>query len=465
MNKNEKLRKLPSVDIILKEEQIIPLVKNYGQHLVTYVARNTIETARQNILNNKEDFNKKEIVESIVKMSKLIAKPSLKPVINATGIILHTNLGRAPLGQKVLDDIKNIVLGYSNLEFDLDTAYRGKRDSHLNELLKFITGAEAAIVVNNNAAAIILALNTLAKDKEVIISRGELIEIGGSFRIPEIMSTSGAKMVEVGTTNKTRLSDYETAINANTAMIFKAHKSNFEINGFTEETTIKELAKLANKKGIPFFYDIGSGLLRKPQNLSLENEPDVKQALADGSNIVSFSTDKLLGGPQAGIIVGDKNLIEKLKKSPMMRALRVGKLTIAALQSVIRNYFDNSSLIENTPLFSMLETKTEFLKEKAKKLKLKFERSGINAQIVESVAQCGGGTLPHLKLNSFAVKIISDKKSQRKRSIFAEKIHQSLLQTETPILGVLRKGEILFDVLTIDERDFDKLINSIKALR
>ncbi|MFH2034091.1 MAG: L-seryl-tRNA(Sec) selenium transferase, partial [Candidatus Margulisiibacteriota bacterium] len=318
------LRKLPGVDVLLNEASVKELAAAHGIELVTYAARNTINSAREKILNGSPQI---DLVSEVKNLIEKISKPSLKPVINATGIILHTNLGRAPLSFEP-------IRGYCNLEFDLETGKRGKREAHLKAPLKYITGAEDTLVVNNNAAAIVLILNTLASGKEVIISRGELIEIGGSFRINEIMASAGVKMVEVGTTNKTRLSDYENAVTENTALIFKAHKSNYSIKGFSEEVGIKELAEFSRKKGIPFVYDIGSGLLRKPKNLNLEGEPDVRSALKDGAYLVCFSGDKLLGGPQAGIIAGKKELISKLAKAPLMRALRVGKMTIAGLSAV-----------------------------------------------------------------------------------------------------------------------------------
>jgi L-seryl-tRNA(Ser) seleniumtransferase len=293
---SDRRRELPGVDTVLKQENIIGLVSRHGHELVAYVIRDVIDEIRTDMLTGKQAPGIEQIAETVCEKIKVFSSPTLKRVVNATGVVLHTNLGRAPLGEKVLEELKDIIRGYSNLEFNLKKASRGQRNDHVVSLLRFITGAEDAVVVNNNAAAIILALNTLAKNREVIISRGELIEIGGSFRIPEIMAASGAKMVEVGTTNKTHLADYEKAINQNTALIVKVHKSNYYIKGFSEEVPLKELVKLAHSAGLPVLYDIGSGLLRKPGNLPLREEPDVKTSLREGADLVTFRTLKKVPG-------------------------------------------------------------------------------------------------------------------------------------------------------------------------
>jgi L-seryl-tRNA(Ser) seleniumtransferase len=463
-NNKDKLRALPGVDSLLEEKNIAGSTSQHGQKLITYVIRDVLDNIRQDILKGKDAPNIKQIAALVSEQAEIFSKPSLKRVINATGIIIHTNLGRAPLGEKVLEDLKNITLGYSNLEFNLKKASRGQRNDHVVSQLRYITGAEDAVVVNNNAAGIILTLNTFAKDKEVIISRGEQVEIGGSFRIPEIMAASGAKMIEVGATNKTHLADYENAINENTALILKVHKSNYFIAGFTEEVPLKELVKLAHAKGLPVVYDIGSGLLRKPGNLPLKKEPDVKTSIAEGADMITFSGDKLLGGPQAGIVAGKKEMISLLSKAPMMRALRVGKLTLSALSTVIRAYFDDRTLVESLPLFTMLERSGEDLKKSAGTLAAKFAESGIKARVVKSAGQCGGGTLPHLKIDSFAVALTSGHKSQKERSTFAEKVFRKLLDFDYPIVAILRRGEILFDVLTLLEADFPYMASAISQI-
>jgi L-seryl-tRNA(Ser) seleniumtransferase len=445
MDTKDALRSLPGVDILLNQTEVKQLVEEYGLDLVTYAVRWAINEARQRILENGTIG---DLQVEVKKLIQNIDQPSLKPVINATGVILHTNIGRAPLGEKVVEEISKILKGYSNLEFDLKSGKRGSRNRHLCELIKYITGAEDSLVVNNNAAAIVLILNTLAKDKEVIISRGELIEIGGSFRINEIMAAAGVKMVEVGTTNKTRMSDYEKAITSNTALIFKAHKSNYSIKGFAEEVSVRDLAGISRQKGLPFVYDIGSGLLKKPKNLLLESEPDVKSAINDGADLVCFSGDKLLGGPQAGIIVGKMEFIEKLAKAPLMRALRVGKMTIAALYSVCEEYLKDVLYL---PIFKMLQRKPEEINASAKKLQSLIPGS----KVVENIAYCGGGTLPDLEIKSYALKL---------NNVDAEKLFYDLLRLDQPILGILRKGELLFDLLTVDESGLKKIASALRVL-
>jgi L-seryl-tRNA(Ser) seleniumtransferase len=461
---SDKRSELPGVDTVLKQKNIIELVSRHGHELVTYVIRDVIDDVRKDMLTGKKAPGIEPIAKMVCEKVKTFSYPSLKRVINATGVVLHTNLGRAPLGQKVLEELKDIILGYSNLEFNLKKASRGERNEHVVSLLRFITGAEDALVVNNNAAAIILALNTFAKDREVIISRGELIEIGGSFRIPEIMAASGAKMVEVGTTNMTHLADYEKAINENTALILKVHKSNYYIKGFSDEVPLKELVKLAHSRGLPVLYDIGSGLLRKPKNLPHLEEPDVRTSLREGADLVTFSGDKLLGGPQAGIITGKSQWVSTLKKAPMMRALRVGKLTLSVLSTVIRCYFNDRNLVESLPLFSMLGRTKEDLKKSAGALGSKLAGSGITSRVVKSTGQCGGGSLPNLEIDSFAVSLTCEHKSQKKRSLFAEVVFRKLLDLDTPILGILRRGEILFDVLTLSEADFPYITAAISQI-
>ncbi|MFH1874519.1 MAG: L-seryl-tRNA(Sec) selenium transferase [Pseudomonadota bacterium] len=463
MNKN--LRNIPSVNELLQHPELELLINEQGRELVTYAIRKVVDEVREKMVNgspstssgrtvNNSDLNK-QIIAQIISLVANISGKSLKPVINATGIVLHTNLGRAPIGEIVLKDAFAALSGYSNLEFDLSTGKRGKRSSHIIELIKYLTLAEDAVVVNNNAAGIVLALNTLARGKEVIISRGELVEIGGSFRIPEIMRAAGVKMKEVGTTNKTHLKDYENAITEKTALIFKAHKSNYAIKGFAKEVGVAELAQLAATKNLPLVYDIGSGLLRRPEKIAMQNEPDIRSALQDGADLVAFSCDKLLGGPQAGIVAGRKNLVQKLAKAPMMRALRVGKITLAIMASAFQNYLNDKTLLKNNPLFVMLKRSESELEQLAKDLAAKLEKKGVAAKVIKSTAQCGGGSLPELELPSFAVQIKTAQK--------AEKMYFNLLQADRPVVGILRKGELLLDVYTLFENDIPLILTSISS--
>ena len=453
------MRKIPGVDKLLISEEIKELLGQFGSELVTFSIRKVLDEIRTNIVAGEKVAALDDIIIQIKKTTKTIGDRSLIEVINGTGIVLHTNLGRALLGDHVLEELKTIVSNYSNLEFDLKTGRRGQRNSHISELMKFVTQAEDAVVVNNNAAAVMLILKTFAEGKEVIISRGELIEIGGSFRIPEIMKASGCKMIEVGSTNRTKFSDYENAITKNTALIFKAHKSNYYIEGFTEEVELSDLSDLAKKHELLFVYDLGSGLLRKPEGLPLENEPDVRSSLQAGCDIVSFSGDKLLGGPQAGIIAGRSDLIQKIAKAPMMRTLRVGKMTILALSAVMRFYLKDEDLLTKVPIFEMLNRKKNDLQKLAEKLQSELDKYGIRSEIIESKAQCGGGTLPQLKIDSLAVKIIHDGNRN-----YAKKLHQRLLGLDKPILGILREGDLLFDVLSTKEKEIQYIAQSMYSV-
>ncbi len=450
--------KIPSIEKMLEKDEIKKIINQFGREIVVSALREIFQEIRNGKYNQTEPSDAEKMAVFLKNMIEKNFSSTLKRVINATGIILHTNLGRAPLGKKIIDEIYLIANGYSNLEFDLEKGKRGNRNSHIKNLIKNITQSEDAVVVNNNAAAVMLTLKTLAEGKEVIISRGELIEIGGSFRIPDIMKASGAKMVEVGTTNRTKLSDYENAINENTVMILKAHKSNYFIGGFTEEVELKELSELAHKHNLIMYYDLGSGLLRKPKNLPLEDEPDVSYAVKSGADVISFSGDKLLGGSQAGIIIGKSKFISKIEKNPMMRAFRVGKLTLAALSFVMKSYMSDKLLVENIPVFSYLARSEEFLFQLAKNLQKRFDEYDISSEIVSNKAKCGGGTLPHLEIKSYAVKLKPNKK------IKASVIYHKLLEQDIPVLSILRKGELFFDVLVLDENDFDIIATNLKKV-
>lgn len=371
-------------------------------------------------------------------------------MINATGIVLHTNLGRAPLGQAAIAAIAEAASGYCNLEFDLGSGRRGERTVHARELLRLLTGAEDALVVNNNAASLLLALSVLAKDREVIVSRGELIEIGGSFRLPEIMKASGARMVEVGTTNRTRLSDYEKAIGPETAMVFKAHPSNFAIIGFTEEASVRELSALARAHGLPLLYDQGCGLLHRPEGSLFEKEPEVRSLLTEGADLVTFSGDKLLGGPQAGILAGGRVWIERLSKAPLMRALRVDKLTYAALISTCLGHLCHAQTAEmHNPTFAFLSRTRKELQHLAEQLRGELVGRGVACRVVESGGQCGGGALPGVVIPSAAIEILEIELGARGKKSFAERLHSSLMQGEPAVLSVLREGRLVLDVLAV----------------
>jgi len=453
------LQKIPAVDYLLEHNEIKELTKNFSDDFIKYSIRTVLNVIRSHSKKQQEIPSIHEIVERIVNFVEKTNGQTLRRVINASGIVLHTNLGRAPIGENIFEQIKPALVGYSNLEFDLNTGRRGKRTDHVIELLKFLTGADTAIIVNNNAAAVSLVLRTFAEEKETIISRGELIEIGGSFRLPEIMEASVTKMLEVGTTNRTRLSDYKKAITNNTAIILKAHKSNYAIEGFTEEVGLKDLSALAKKNKLIMMYDIGSGLLFNPEKKELMKEPVVKKSFAEGADIVTFSCDKLLGGPQAGIIAGKKKLLEKILKNPLMRTYRVDKLTIAILSEVLRLYIKKKNGVD-IPVFNLLQRKKEDLKYLAGRLKQEFENLQVNADIKESEAFSGGGSLPQVKLESYSVVLIPPDNNKN----FAKDVYRRLLTAEVPVVSILRKGEIHFDVLTINAEDIPDIARIVKSV-
>lgn len=455
----KKLQKIPGVDLLLEHSQIKILKDTYTSEFIKYCIRSVLNGIRFQSKKGKEVPGINEIVEDIIKFISGISDVSLKKVINTSGILLHTNIGRAPLGKKIFKEIQPAIEGYSNLEFDLTSGKRGKRTDHVIELLKFLTGAENAVIVNNNAAAVSLALRTFSEGKEAVISRGELVEIGGLFRLPEIIEASGTKMKEVGTTNRTRISDYTKAITKNTALILKAHKSNYSIEGFTKEVGLKELAALTKKYKLILMYDIGSGFLFNPEKAALEQEPVVKNSINAGVDLVTFSCDKLLGGPQAGIIAGKNKLIEKISKNPLMRTYRVDKITIALLSAVLRSYIKKEESI-TLPIFKLLSRSEDELRLLAEKLKDEFEKFQIKAEVRKSEAFCGGGAMPQIKLESYSV-VLQSKENNKN---LAKNIYMKLLGAQTPVLSILRKGEIHFDVFTLFDDEIPlvaKMVSSV----
>lgn len=457
----ELVKRIPSVSEILNDSRIKDLPVDVGTDFITEIVRFKLEELRMSILSGSLSFDKEKLVIDIANLIMKSTQSKVKSVINATGIVLHTNLGRAPLGKYLHEKLEKLFRGYTNLEIDLQSGNRGKRDDLTKDLLRLLTNAESSTIVNNNAAAVYLVLNTLSNDSEVIVSRGELIEIGGSFRIPDIIRQSGAKLVEVGTTNKTRLSDYENAVNDKTRVIMKAHRSNFYIGGFTEEVQLSELADLAKSHKIITFYDLGSGLLKKPSTLRGLKEPDVTYAVKSGVDIISFSADKLFGGPQAGIIIGKQHLINSLIKSPLMRVLRVDKITISLIESILIQYLNEEQLAKNVKIFEILSQTDKVLESKARKLHKSLKKLNIDSVIVRHNAHCGGGTLPDLTIDSYAIKLSIP---NDKNGTTAHKIYKSLLSLENPVLGVLQSGELLFDIYTVDITDAEYISKSISKI-
>jgi L-seryl-tRNA(Ser) seleniumtransferase len=422
-----RLRDLPSVD---------ELARDAGDSLAVEAAREVLARAREEI---QAGVDPGDLRERLADELAAARTPSLTRVLNATGVIVHTNLGRAPLAAAALDHAREATRGYSNLEFDLTTGSRGSRQDHVARILRRLTGAESALVVNNNAAAVLLALAALAEGREVIVSRGELIEIGDGFRIPDVLARSGARLVEVGTTNRTRAADYEQAIGPETAVLLRVHQSNFRVVGFTEQPRVEELASVARRHALPLVDDLGSGMLG-----ALTDEPSARDALAAGADLVCFSGDKLLGGPQAGIVVGRADLVERLRRHPLQRALRADKLTIAALEGTLQLHLDAP---ERIPVLRMLREPAAAVRERAKRL-----AAAVGGTVEETVARVGGGALPLAELPSFACAV-------------EEALVGPLRAGSPPVVGIVRDGRLLLDCRTLDDDEVDEVAAAVLAAR
>ena len=444
------LSQIPAINKILLLDKVKSLIQEYSEVAVKSTIKNYIDEIKQEILNEElhEVPSLEKIVEEVTQIVKSEDKNSLRRVINATGTILHTNLGRSLLSQKIKENIESVAFNYSNLEFDIDNKKRGSRYVHLIDIIKKLTGAEDVLVVNNNAAAVLLTLNTLVKDKEIVVSRGELVEIGGAFRIPEIIKLSGGTPVEVGTTNKTHLKDYKNAITDNTGALLKVHTSNYKIVGFTKEVSNEEISYLARENELVSINDLGSGQFVDFSKFGLPYEPTVKEVLNSGIDIVTFSGDKLLGGPQAGIIVGKKEYIEQMKKNQLTRTLRVDKMTLAALEATLKLYLDEKEALEHIPTLHMISLSKERLFEKAEVLKTRLSDLDFKITIAEDKAEVGGGSYPASYLDSVVVKLEHSRLS-------ATDIERRLLEVEIPIITRIKDNELIFDMRTLRTREFD----------
>ena len=444
------LSQIPAINKILLLDEVKLLIQEYSEVAVKSAIKNYIDEIKQEILNEElhEVPSLENIVEVVTQIVKNEDKNSLRRVINATGTILHTNLGRSLLSQKIKENIESVAFNYSNLEFDIDNKKRGSRYVHLIDIIKKLTGAEDVLVVNNNAAAVLLTLNTLVKDKEIVVSRGELVEIGGAFRIPEIIKLSGGTPVEVGTTNKTHLKDYENAITDNTGALLKVHTSNYKIVGFTKEVSNEEISYLARENELVSINDLGSGQFVDFSRFGLPYEPTVKEVLDSGIDIVTFSGDKLLGGPQAGIIVGKKEYIEKMKKNQLTRALRVDKMTLAALEATLKLYLDEKEALEHIPTLHMISLSKECLLGKADVFKTRLSDLDFKITIAEDKAEVGGGSYPASYLDSVVVKLEHPR-------LNATDIERRLLEVEIPIITRIKDNELIFDMRTLRTREFD----------
>ena len=450
MSKQELYSQIPQMHEIM--EQLSS--HNYNRNVVKYSADKVLSNLRKKISEGKIDIiNKDKIINNIISSCENFMQGSIKKVINATGIVIHTNLGRSPLSEDLFKKSMETVCGYSNLEYDVDKGSRGDRYHHLSEYLRYLTKAEDALVLNNNAAAVFLILNTFAENRECIVSRGELVEIGGSFRIPDVMRNSGAKLQEVGTTNKTKITDYENAVNPETSVIMKVHKSNYVIKGFTEETPCEQICQLADKHDLISYYDLGSGAV-SDFSLKFCCEPSIKDVIDKGFDLVSFSGDKLLGGVQAGIVAGKKHLIDKLKRNQLMRMLRVDKITLSLLQNTLKQYINED--YEEIRVLKMFNESLDSLKSRADDLARCIHNltPDLSLEVVEVTSYTGGGSCPMQEMNSYAVQLNTG-------NISEAEIEKHLRQSTPPVICRTANKKIIFDLRTIFKEEYEDIAGGI----
>lgn len=463
MDKNMLYRSIPKVDVLLADEKVQMLIETYSRETVMESIHLEMNRLRAYIAKCEDEEEAKRQIEALTeKIERTVSAmhtPNMRMVMNGTGTILHTNLGRAPISPEHMKRVAAIATGYSNLEYNLEAGRRGERYSHFEKLLCKITGAEAAMAVNNNAASVMLILSSLAKGGEVIVSRGELVEIGGKFRIPDVMEQSGASLVEVGTTNKTHYDDYEDAITEETKALLKVHTSNYRIVGFTETVTIDELIPIAQEHDIPIIEDLGSGVLIDLSKYGLTYEPTVQDSIRKGADVVCFSGDKLLGGPQAGIIIGKKKYIDQMKKNQLTRALRIDKFTAAALELVLQEYLSEEKAIQNLPVLRMITESKADVEKRARSLKRILQ----NAQLAATIgmepceSQIGGGSLPLERIPSMAVTI-------KPENISVPKLEEEMRHLSMPIIPRTANDTIYLDVRTIESCYFKKIAEMLGEL-
>lgn len=456
MEKKQLLRSLPKVDDLLRQPAVAAL--ELPQAVVTDLVRARIDALRRQVL--EEALTQLPTAEAlcgeICAAARAAAKPSLRPVINATGVTLHTNLGRACLSERAVEAAAAAARRYSTLEYDLESGQRGSRYSHVEKLLCRITGAESAMVVNNNAAAVLLILSAVGKGGEVITSRGELVEIGGSFRIPEIMEQCGCSLREVGATNKTHLRDYERAIGENTRALLKVHTSNYRILGFSESVSLRDMVALGREKGLPVIEDLGSGCFFDLETIGIHGEPTVMDSVKAGVDIISFSGDKLLGGPQTGVILCKKEWIQTLKKHPLTRAMRVDKMTLAALEATLESYLEPEKAMEEIPTLRMLAVDPALLKLRAESLCEKLTALGVPCQVIPEQDQVGGGSVPTQLLPTWAVAVDP-------KRVSVDGLERRLRrEADIPIIGRIAHDRYLLDARTLWEEDFDYIASAVK---
>ena len=460
-NKNEILRSIPQIDEILNNKDLILILKKYSHDYVVKVVRESVNDYKSSLLNtnNNLKFNIDDLIKLI--KNKFIEKDNLgiKNVINATGTILHTNLGRSLLSKNAINAMCEVGKEYSDLEYNVNSGKRGNRNTHIENVLKNLLNVEAAVVVNNNAAATILVLSTMCEGKNVLVSRGELIEIGDSFRIPEIMGLSKAELKEIGTTNITKINDYKNNIDENTAALMKVHTSNYKIYGFTEDTKIDDIVKLGKEKNLPVIYDMGNGLFNDLKEYNVD-EPTIKDIINKGVDVLLFSGDKLLGGPQAGIIVGKKEYIDKMKKNPFMRAFRVDKFTLASLGATLKEYYNTDESFKNIPVLNMISKKYEDLKVEASEFinNIKRINNKISANLIDTKDQIGGGTAPNVFLKGVGVSI-------KINGINTEKLESLLRYNEIPIIARIQDDCIVFVFRTLNGDNTKCILDFFKTLK
>ncbi len=457
------LRLIPAVEECLQALSAMQELDDIPLALIKMSVRHTLSEIRKRVLGGEE------ISPESLQISALLPvfcahiykeqQPRFRRVINCTGVIIHTNLGRSLLPQSVMDTLSEAGSRYSNLEFDLETGKRGSRYSHVEKLLCQLTGAEAGLVVNNNAAAVLIVLETLAKNRQVIVSRGQLVEIGGSFRIPDVMARSGATLVEVGATNRTHPRDYENAINEDTALLLKVHCSNFKIIGFTREVDLPGLVEIGRRSGIPVMEDLGSGCLVDLSRFGLEKEPTVQEVVASGVDVVTFSGDKLLGGPQAGVILGKKEIIDRIRKNPINRALRIDKFTLSGLESILRLYLDEEVALQKIPTLTMISAPVEVVKRRAQRLarRARKELSGLcRVSTCETVSRVGGGAMPEQNLPSMAVVL-------EPVGMTISGFEQALRRLDVPVIGRVEEDKLLLDMRTVADDEVIPLADCLNT--
>jgi L-seryl-tRNA(Ser) seleniumtransferase len=452
------LSKLPGVDRVLESDELAPLRGRLSAEYLVDFIRMGVEQVRKDILEGepRADNLMAEVVSEVVTVVDTFLAPSLRRVVNATGVILHTNMGRAPLPESAVERIIGIASGYTNLELDLETGERGSRTSLVESLLARLTGAAAAAVVNNNAAAVLLGLNTLAQGKEAVVSRGQLVEIGGSFRIPDIMERSGATMVEVGTTNRTHPKDFSSAITDQTGLLLSVHPSNYEVVGFTSEVALAELVEIGHARSVPILHDLGAGCLINTRKMGLGYEPLVSDSVEAGADLITFSGDKILGGPQCGILVGTAEAITEVRENPLMRALRCDKLTYAALEATLQLFLNRESIVDAHPVVRMLTESQEDVRKRAEQLAALIGNVDGSLDVVDSEGQVGSGSLPVERVESAAVRLVPGSRS-------VDQVARQLRKGVLPVIGYTRHGALHLDTRTILSDDLLAVAEAVQS--